>query len=166
MTLALFYVLGGSNLLGAMGVVVTRNVVYAAIFLLFTLTGVAGLFVLLFAEFLALVQILIYGGAIVIVMLFAIMLTRLREFLGGTTEHPQWPLAFLASMGLFVVLAFAFFTDSDRFNEKERTSTDVEALGTSLFTDWAIPFEVASVVLLVALVGAIVIARTGGRDEP
>ena len=165
MTLVLFYVIGGATLLGAMGVVVTRNIVYAAIFLLFTLGGVAGLFVLLFAEFLALVQILIYGGAIVIVMLFAIMLTRLREFLGGTTEHSQWLLALLASGGLFVVLATAFFNDSDRFNEEERTSTDVEALGTSLFTDWAIPFEVASLVLLVALVGAIVISRAGGRDD-
>ena len=165
MTLALFYVLGGATILGAMGVVATRNVVYAALFLLFTLMGVAGIFVLLLSDFLALVQVLIYGGGVVIVLLFAIMLTRLREFLGGTAEHPQWPLALLASVGLFVVLATAFFSDSDQFDADVRTRTDVETLGSALFTQWAIPFEVISVVLLVALVGAIVIARAGGRDD-
>ena len=166
MALALFYSLSVVTLLGATGVVITRNVVYAALFLLLSLMGVAGIFVLLFAEFLALVQVLIYGGAIVIVMLFAIMLTRLREFLGGSAEHPQWPLALLASGGLFLVIIAAFFADSDQFNATERAGTDVSTLGKTLFTQWAIPFEVASVVLLVALVGAIVITRSREEREP
>ena len=79
MVLVLFYILGAVTLFGAFGVVATRNVVYAALFLIASLLGVAGLFVLLYAEFLALVQILIYGGAITILLLFALMLTRARE---------------------------------------------------------------------------------------
>ena len=76
MGLAFFYIAGAVTLFGAIGVVVTRNVVYAALFLLVSLAGVAGTFVLLYAEFLALVQVLIYGGAIIIVILFGLMLTR------------------------------------------------------------------------------------------
>ncbi len=159
MLLAVFYALSVVVLGGATGVVISRNVVYAALFLLVSLIGVAGIFVLLLAEFLALVQVLIYGGAIVIVVLFAIMLTRLREYLGGNIEHEGWPLAMVAGGTLFGLLAAAFVSDSDRFNAYTRAGTDVETLGTALFTTWAIPFEVASVVLLVALVGAIVISR-------
>ena len=165
MALGVFYALAAVTLLSGMGVVATRNVVYAALFLLVSLAGVAGVFVLLLAEFLALVQIFIYGGAIVIVILFAIMLTRLREY-QGTTEHPQFPAAALASLTLFVLMIAAFFIDSDRFNADNRSAVDLEVLGGTLFTRWAIPFEVASVVLLVALVGAIVISRSGGREEP
>ncbi len=165
MGLGVFYALSAVTLLAAAGVVTTRNVVYAALFLLVSLAGVAGIFVLLLAEFLALVQILIYGGAIVIVVLFAIMLTRLREY-EGPTEHGQWPVAALASLTLFVLLIAAFYTDSDRFSAGTRRAVDLELLGNTLFTRWAIPFEAASLVLLVALVGAIVISRSGGREEP
>ena len=77
-SLFLFYLAGALTLGGALGVVMTRNIIYAAFALLATLMGVAGIFLLAFAEFLALVQVLIYGGAIVIVILFALMLTRIQ----------------------------------------------------------------------------------------
>ena len=70
----------------------TRNIVHAAFALLVAMVGVAGVFLLMFAEFLALVQILIYGGAIVIVILFALMLTRIQDF-EHLTDHRQWPIA-------------------------------------------------------------------------
>ena len=163
MTLALFYILSILGLGGALGTVAARNVVYAALSLLLSLLAVAGLYVLLFAEFLALVQILIYAGAITIVLLFAIMLTRLQEF-HGVLDNPQWPLAIVGGIALFGVLAAAFFVDAPDMNVSERVGVDFRDLGTSLFTEWAIPFEVASLVLLVALIGAIVIARVGGRE--
>ena len=153
MSLVVFYVLAALTLLAAVGVVTTRNVVYAALFLLASLTGVAGLFVLLFAEFLALVQILIYGGAIIIVILFALMLTR------------RWPFAALVSGSLFGVMTVAVIGDSSRYNADERTGVDFITLGTGLFERWAVPFEIASVLLLVALIGAIVIGRSAGEDE-
>lgn len=164
MALVVFYILGSVTLFAAAGVVSTRNVVYAALFLLAALAATAGLFVLLLAEFLALVQVLIYGGAIVIVLLFAIMLTRSDTY-ETSTEHRQWPIAAIASVVLFGLIAASFFSDADRFNSSIRSGVDLETLSTELFTRWAIPFEVASVVLLIALVGAIVIAHSGGKSE-
>ncbi len=164
MSLVVFYVFGALTLLAAVGVVTTRNVVYAALFLLASLTGVAGLFVLLFAEFLALVQILIYGGAIIIVILFALMLTRHTEY-QVATEHRRWPFAVVVSGGLFALMAAAAIGDSGTYNSDERMGIDLTTLGTGLFEQWAVPFEVASVLLLVALIGAILIGRAGADDE-
>lgn len=161
-SLVLFYLAGALTLGGAVGVVGTRNIVHAALFLLASLMGVAGIYLLVFAEFLALVQVLIYGGAIVIVVLFALMLTRLQEF-RGSMDNPQWPVAVVAAVVLFGVIAVAI-TRTVLPVGLERQGPDVQEIGNALFTQWAIPFEVASVVLLVALIGAIVIARAGGRD--
>lgn len=161
-SLVLFYVAGAITLGGAVGVVTTRNIVHAALFLLAALAGVAGVYLLVFAEFLALVQVLIYGGAIVIVVLFALMLTRLSDF-GGPADNPQWPVAALAAMGLFAVISAALVRVGTPANA-EPSGPGVVELAQSLFTQWAIPFEIASVLLLVALIGAIVIARAGGRD--
>jgi NADH-quinone oxidoreductase subunit J len=163
MSLVLFYIAGTLTLAGAVGVVGTRNIVHAALFLLVSLLGVAGIYVLVFAEFLALVQILIYGGAIIIVILFALMLTRLREF-HGRMENPQWPLAAVAALVLFGVIAAALVSRSIPA-DLAASGPGIRELGQTLFTQWAIPFEVASVLLLVALIGAIVIARTGGTES-
>ena len=119
---------------------------------------------LLLAEFLALVQILIYGGAIIIVILFALMLTRHTEY-ETATEHRRWPFAALVSGGLFALLAAAAIGDSGTYNSDDRAGIDLTTLGTGLFEEWAVPFEVASILLLVALIGAIVIGRAGGDDE-
>lgn len=164
MALLTFYVLGSITMLAAAGVVLSRSVVYAALFLLASLTATAGLFVLLFAEFLALVQVLIYGGAIVIVLLFAIMLTRSDAY-ERSTEHSQWPVAAIASLIFFGLSTAAFFNDASRYNSGVRTPVKLETLSMDLFTVWAIPFEVASIVLLIALVGAIVIARSREEGE-
>jgi NADH:ubiquinone oxidoreductase subunit 6 (subunit J) len=162
-SLVLFYVAGALTLGGALGVVLTRNIVYAAFALLVTLMGVAGVFLIAFAEFLALVQVLIYGGAIIIVILFALMLTRLREF-HGRMENPQWLVAAMAAVLLFGVIAAALVSRSIPAN-LVATSPDIRELGQTLFTQWAVPFEIASVLLLVALIGAIVIARAAGTES-
>jgi NADH-quinone oxidoreductase subunit J len=164
LALVVFYILSAVTLFAAAGVVTTRNVVYAALFLLTALAATAGLFVLLLAEFLALVQVLIYGGAIVIVLLFAIMLTRSNTY-ETSTEHRQWPIAAIASAVLFGLITASFFNDAERFNSTIRNGVDLETLSTELFTTWAIPFEVASVVLLIALIGALVIAHSDGKGE-
>jgi NADH-quinone oxidoreductase subunit J len=143
---------------GGLGVVVTRNVVHAALSLLVSLIAVAGVYLVLFAEFLAVVQVLIYGGAIIIVLLFAIMLTRSGEY-PRISDNRQWPLAVVAALGVLGVLVPAFLIRGvDQSRPHDPAFSD---LANSLFTRWAIPFEVASLVLLVALIGAIIIARTG-----
>ncbi len=161
-SLILFYVAGALTLGGALGVVMSRNIVYAAFALLASLMGVAGLFLLAFAEFLALVQILIYGGAVIIVILFSLMLTRIEDF-ENLSDNKQWPIAFLVAMGLFVIIAVSIVGTSVTTAAREGVS--FRAMGTELFTQWAVPFEVASLVLLVALIGAVVLVRTtGGRE--
>ena len=161
-SLFLFYVAAGLTLGGALGVVMTRNIVYAAFALLVALMGVAGVFLLAFAEFLALVQVLIYGGAIVIVVLFALMLTRIEDF-QDLSDNRQWPIAALIAMVVFGILAGAIVATNVRTTDRE--GVGFETLGDTLFVQWAVPFEVASLVLLVALIGAVVLVRSsGGRD--
>ncbi len=161
-TLILFYVVAALTLTGALVVVISRNIVYAAFGLLASMVGVAGLFLIAFAEFLALAQLLIYGGAVVIVILFALMLTRIEDF-ESLSDHPQWPIAALVAIAVFGVIAATIAATAAPATE--RAGISFAALGSSLFTDWAVAFEVASLVLLVALIGAIVMVRSaGGRD--
>ena len=141
--------------------VASRNVVHAALFLLLSLLAVAGLYLLLFAEFLALVQVLIYGGAIIIVLLFAIMLTRSEEY-PRISDNSQWPFAIVAGLSVFGVLAAAFLWKRPPDSSPE--GPGIATLGNSLFTEWALPFEVASFVLLVALIGAIIIAQVEHKE--
>jgi len=156
-----FYAAATLTLGGGLGVVMARNIVYAALALLVSLMGVSGIFLLAFAEFLALVQILIYGGAVIIVILFALMLTRIEDF-AQLSDHPQWPIG--AGIGglLFFLMALAIGTTQVR-TESERTGVEFNELGTILFTEWAIPFEVASLVLLVALIGAVILVKVSGE---
>ena len=139
--------------------VTTKNVVRAALYLAVVLAGVAGQFILLAAEFVAWVQVLVYIGAIIVLLLFGVMLTRApigRE--GGLDNDQRW-LAGLVGLGLMGaliwVLADAFGDQKIEFGRVQRT-TDV---ADSLLGPYVVPFEVASVLLLAALVGAVAIAR-------
>ena len=157
----LFILLAVLTLGGALAVVLTRNVVHAALALLLSLMATAGVYLILFAEFLALVQVLIYGGAVTIVLVFAIMLTRGSDY-PRISYNRQWPLAAVAALGLLGVLIPSFLIQS--VENTEAHGPEFVDLANSLFTRWAIPFEVASLVLLVAVIGAIIIARSG-TDE-
>lgn len=166
MTVALFYVVAGITALAALGVVTARSVVSAALFLLVCLLGIAALFVLLSAEFLALVQILLYGGAIVIVILFALMLTR-HDDQRPTAERRHLMLAILAGALFLGLMLFVFVVSAGKgsLESDVPARASVEEIGGTLFQQWAIPFEVASLVLLVALIGAMVIARSTTMEE-
>ena len=158
----LFALFGGLTLVGGLGLVVTRNVVHAALFLLLSLSAVAGLYLVLLAEFLALVQVLIYGGAVIIVVLFAIMLTRNSEY-PRISDNRQWPLAAITSLTLAVIFGVAMWQSAP--SASNSNSPAFADLGNSLFTRWAVPFEIASIVLLVALIGALIIARSDSSRE-
>lgn len=163
-SMLLFFAAAAATLFAAFGVVTSRNIVHAALFLLAAMGAVAGVFVLLYAEFLALAQLLIYGGAVIIVILFALMLTRASEHL-GETETRRRPFAALTAAALFGVLAAVFVADSGWFNSSTRESVPFRTLAEDLFVVWAVPFEIASLVLLVALVGAVVIGRAGREED-
>jgi NADH:ubiquinone oxidoreductase subunit 6 (subunit J) len=143
---------------GGLGVVLVRNVVYAALFLLLSLLAVAAFYILLATEFLALVQILIYAGAVTILLLFVLMLTRARD-LPTALDGPQKPLAAVAGLALLGLLVTAVVRTTWPRDVGTITRVPFESIGDALFRKWAVPFEVASLVLLVALVGAIVLAR-------
>jgi NADH-quinone oxidoreductase subunit J len=153
-----FYLIAALTVMGGMGVVFARNVVYSALFLILALLAVAGIFLLLSAEFLALVQVLIYGGAVTILVLFALMLTRVQD-MPAALDGPQKPFAVLAALAvLSVFLVAAVGTDWPGQTE-QINAIPLRDFGDALFRTWALPFEVASLVLTVALIGAIVLAR-------
>jgi NADH-quinone oxidoreductase subunit J len=155
----IFYIIAALAVAGGLGVVFMRNAVYAALFLILNLLAVAGLYILLASEFLALVQILVYGGAVTVIFLFALMLTRVAD-MSETLIGSQWPAAAAVSALLGGLLVTAVGTsDWPGDAAGEVTRIPFPTLGDALFNQWAAPFEIASLVLLVALVGAIVIAR-------
>ena len=161
--LVIFFAVGALSLVGSLGVVFSRNVVHSALFLILALLAVAGLFVILLAEFLAIVQVLIYGGAITIILLFALMMTRAREA-PLKLDNAQKSLALVAAGTVFAVLT-AVLLASDlpgKIEDQERPS--FTGIADTLFRQWAVPFEVASLILLVALIGAIVISRPRGDE--
>lgn len=157
-TEAIFYLMAAAAVGGGLGVVLVRNVVYAALFLILTLLAVAAFYIFLATEFLALVQILIYAGAVTILLLFVLMLTRAGEG-PAVLDGPQKPIAAVVGLALFGVLAAMVAGTTWPGDTGEITRVPFETIGDALFRKWAVPFEVASLVLLVALVGAIVIAR-------
>ena len=158
----LFYLVAALILFGAAGVVLSRNIVYAAVGLLLTMLGTAGLFILVFAEFLALVQVLIYGGAVVVLILFAVMLTRIDDF-RKLTDNSQQLVAGVASIIVVVTLIAAILTTS--IEQTVLIGIGIQELGIVLFSDWAIPFEIASLVLLIALIGSVVLVKRGERGD-
>jgi NADH-quinone oxidoreductase subunit J len=122
-----------------------------------SLLCVAGFYILLSSEFLALVQILIYAGAVATIILFGLMITRGRD-MPSVSVGAQWPLALLSSFVLAIVLLTAVLDADWPRDAGQVTLVSINTLGGALFRDWLLPFELASVVLLVALIGAIVIS--------
>ena len=157
MTQLFFYIMAATVIAGGLGVVLVRNIVYAALFLIVSLLGVAGIYILLSVEFLALVQILIYGGAVTVLVLFALMLSRPKD-LKDKLDGDQRPLAAVAALTLVgAFIAMMSQTEWPR-DPGQLTIVPFNSIGDALFNRWAVPFEIASGVLLVALVGAIVIS--------
>ncbi len=154
----IFYFVAALTVLGGLGVVLARNVVHSALFLIVALMAVAAVFILLSAEFLAIVQVLIYGGAVTILILFAMMLTRVRD-MPGALDGPQRPFAALAAAAFLAISILAVVSAEWPGETEEITVIAFSDLGDKLFRNWAAPFEVASLVLLVALIGAIILAR-------
>jgi len=155
----IFYVIAALAILGALGVVFSNDIVHAALFLVLALLMAAGVFVLLSAEFLGLVQILIYGGAVTILIIFALMLTRARQ-LQMRLNGAQQPFAIVAGILLAAALIFMIVQTSWPGTTDRVTLVPFERFGSELFNTYSVPFELASLVLLVALVGAVVIARS------
>jgi NADH-quinone oxidoreductase subunit J len=158
-----FVVLAVVGGVGAIAVVTARNVVHAALYLVVALLSVGGIYLVLAAEFVAWVQILIYVGAIVILFLFGLMLTK-APIGRDTLDNQQRWLGALVGVGVFAGLVF-LIQDAFDLGEAEAFQTfhaTTGAVGESLFRSYVLPFEAVSFVLLAALIGAVVLAR---KDE-
>lgn len=160
-----FYVIAATMVASALVVVTSRNVVHSALALIVVFGGVAAQFVILAGEFVAVTQVLVYIGAIMVLVLFGIMLTRAKIGRDPHMTNDHWWVGVVTAVLLVGVMGYALV---DRFGDDalpaERRIDSVNGSNTAtvsdaIFSQYLIPFEVISVLLLSALVGAIVIAR-------
>jgi len=164
----LFYVFAALALAGAIGVVALRNPMYGAISLLLTFLAVAALFLLRHAEFVGIVQIFVYGGGIMVLFLFVIMLVNLHRLPEIKLFGGQSPLA--AVLGVLLLVFFGYFFLQAQFGPglarpdalvtaQGENLGNSQAVAWSLYTQQLLPFEIASVFLLIAMIGAVVLGR-------
>ena len=164
----LFYVFAGLALVSAVCVVTMRNPMYGAIALLVSFLSIAVLFLLRHAEFLAIVQVFVYGGGIMVLFLFVIMLVNQNRLLDSRRFSPGAPLAVAVVIGLVVLflstfLALAVWPVPGAAPELATIDGELvgntEAVAWSLFREYLLPFEIVSLFLLVAMIGAVVLGR-------
>ncbi len=160
-TQILFWFLSALALVGAIGVVSCKNPIYGVLWLIVVFFAISGHYVLMNAQFLAIVNIIVYAGAIMVLFTFVIMLMNLNE-------HPEIPrniylkiIGLIAGLCLLIVLISAL-SHSEGNNEPLRVGTNVglvKNLGRALFTNYVVPFEISSVLFLSAMIGAVVIGK-------
>lgn len=165
MTQNLFYFLSFVAILSALLVVFSRSPIYSVIYLIITFFAIAGHYILLNAQFLAIVHVIVYAGAIMVLFLYVIMLLNLNE---ATEPHKSnlIKIAAVICAGLLMVVFVGALKGAEQLTPMGVADTNmgtVKNLGRILFTDFMLPFEIASVLLLAAMVGAVML---GKRDEP
>ncbi len=158
MALALVAIIGGVLLLNL------NKVVHMVVALIFTFVSIAGIYILLSAEFVAAVQVLIYSGAITIIMLFGIMLTKPYDESEATTGKWRKILVFLGVLGFaFAVYLGIYHLDIQQVPTTLHEDNTLQ-IGKALYSKYIIPFEFVSVLLLVALIGAIILAKREDKE--
>ncbi|MEW6364600.1 MAG: NADH-quinone oxidoreductase subunit J [Acidobacteriota bacterium] len=155
-----FYPLALLTIVAALVVVSRKNPVHSVLALVICFIGVAAIYIVLHAEFLAAVQILVYAGGIVVLYLFVVMLVSLRQGETAKTARHRLPAIILAVM-LFaeLIVVFVRATPSAAQPSPVMTGSATQALGRVLLVEYLLPFEIASLLLLVAMIGAIVLAK-------
>jgi NADH-quinone oxidoreductase subunit J len=174
MTVVLFFAFGGLALVGALGVVLSRNPVHSALWLVLTLVSVAVLFLIQDAQLVAAVQVIVYAGAIVVLFLFVIMLLGVdrRETL---TEHLRFQRPIAVALGLLVLAEVLLLAGHTWATGAKTTSgvpvtgggtdfgTNIQRVARVLFTDFLWPFQLTAVLLVIAVVGSVALARRSGE---
>ena len=158
-----FWVLTALTVGAALGVAAVRDLIRAVVLLITSFLGVAGLFITLSADFVAVVQVLIYAGAISVLILFAIMLTP-RASRDNAETFLQAPGLLLAGLVAFTIAVVSLEADWSVV-EREGFEETASVIGEALLSKYVLPFEMASVLLLVAMLGAIVLVRPEGTPE-
>ncbi len=160
-----FYFLAIMAIVSAIAVITRRNPVHAALALIVTLLSLAGFYLMLYATFVAGVQIVLYAGGIMVLFLFVIMLVNLDDAAKVREYNRQWPVALAAVAAVAAELGYFFHRGAASFHIVEGAAAggaaagNTEALADSLFSEYLLPFEIASLVLLVAVVGSVIMAK-------
>jgi NADH-quinone oxidoreductase subunit J len=165
MELLIFYPLALVSIVLALFVVFNKSAIGSAVCLIGMMLGLAGVFILLQAHFLAILQVIVYAGAIMVLFMFVIMLLNLKDTDKGwkIRERNVWLTSATGVLMIGVLYKFIDATADSEFNSPATVPENfgtVELVGTSLFTDFVLPFEVASILLLAAMVGAVVLAKS------
>lgn len=173
----IFYAFAALTLGGSLAVLLTRNVMYSAFFLLLSLLGVAALFVLASADLLAVAQVMIYVGGVLVLVIFGVMLTHKSKPEPNTvpqaarpnhilTQHRAWLWPLLVAAGLFTAFySLLSRTHFSLFEKRAPFQTSVDTIGKQLMTEYIIPFEIAGILLLAALVGAAYLSSQNDRTN-
>jgi NADH-quinone oxidoreductase subunit J len=157
-----FYFLSTVAILGALATITRRNPVHSALALITTLLAVAGLYLMLYAPFVAGVQIILYAGGIMVLFLFVIMLVSIEQAVREAEFNKQWLVALLASLGLGALFVLVYIKGQSIFPQRTQVlpeTLNTQQVGLALYGRYLLPFEVASLLLLVAIIGAVVMAK-------
>ena len=154
----IFYGLSALLIVGALAVVLLPRIIHAALTLVLFFIATAGIFILLHAEFIAVAQVIIYAGAITVLVLFAVMLTQRSQSPESNPFNAQHAIAAVVAVATFAALLPAVLSAPGANNPGSNADL-VPVLGELMLGQWILPFEISSVLLLAALIGAIVIAK-------
>ncbi len=172
MELVVFIITAAIAVIGALAMLLSKNAVHSALFLLLNFSAIGVLYLLLRAPFLFAVQMIVYAGAIIVLFLFVVMLLG-AERTEDTTDDLAWqrPLAIVMGVALLGMALFVFFTQLQQGGGTQiggnESLGDPDRVGAALFSSYLLPFELTSVVLLTAVIGVVVLAsRTEQREAP
>ena len=154
-----FWFIAALTIMSAAFVVINNQLIYSAVALLFTLFGVAGLYVFLWADFIAGIQILVYVGGILVLVIFGIMLTNKIRSVRISHKSMQQGVGAVVTLWLFIFLVFAMANAPWALSAAVEPIGTVRGIGILLLTDFLLPFEIISLLLLGALIGAAVLSR-------
>jgi NADH-quinone oxidoreductase subunit J len=172
--LILFYTFAAIAIVSSIFVITRPNVVHSAMFLAATLLSVAGIFLTLHAEFLAGVQVIVYVGGILVLFVFVIMLIAVDRSAFERQYNRQWTVALVTSGILIMQLIYGLYRGRESFTLPQATALTAQPagivgnsqqVGMMLYTTYLLPFEIASILLLVAIVGAVVLAKRKTQAE-
>ena len=157
-----FYLLSGIMILGGVLVITRKNAVHSALALIGTLLAQAGLYLMLYAPFVAGVQIILYAGGIMVLFLFVIMLINIERTVKERQFNKQWVVGIVAAAALGALFITVFTKGKDLFPTNKLPifeNQNTQVVGTLLYGQYMFPFEIASLLLLVAIIGAVVMAK-------
>ena len=162
MTAALFYFIACLTIISALFVVLNRNPVYSAVMLVFCFFSLAALYVLLEAYFVAVLEIIVYAGAIMVLFLFVIMLINVGKEIADTSilvKAKVLPFVLVVLFSLNIILLILWRNEGLHQSNTISSVGSITAIGQALFTKYLLPFEIASLLLLVALIGTVYLAK-------